>query len=164
MKRYSLAVFLFVCAAPLFAQRSGSTLVNGRIDYDSAGVPQSIQFRAHQHDSEPVTGDISFDGTVETSPGVFTNVSFTVTLDCLATAINRAALSGVITSSSEPSLVGQRSLLAVEDNGQGNNSPPDRYAWYPLTADNCVTFPLVTATLQDVPSGHVHIKASNTPF
>jgi hypothetical protein len=87
-----------------------------------------------------------------------------VTLACVATALNRAVLSGVITSSSEPSLLGQRSLLAVEDNGQGNNGPPDRYAWYPLSGADCVTFPLVTATLQDVPSGHVHIKASNIPF
>jgi len=163
MKRYSLAIILLAFAAPLFAQNNGS-MANGRIDYTSAGSPASIQFRAHQHDSAPVDGDIRFDGMVEISPGVFMNVSLTVTLDCLTIAGNRAALSGLITSSSEPSLVGQRSLLAVEDNGQGNNAPPDRFAWFPISADDCSSFPLATAALQNVPSGHVHVKASNAPF
>ncbi len=162
MKRCSLAILLLAFAVPLFAQHG--SMANGQIDYVSGGVPQSIQFRAHQHDSDPVNGEINFTGTVETAPGVFTNVTLTVTLDCLTAGLNRAALSGVITSSSEPSLLGQRSLLAVEDSGQGNNAPPDRYAWYPMSGADCVTFPLAAATLQDVPSGHVHVKASNIPF
>ena len=163
MKRYSLAILLFACAAPLLAA-SNNSMADGRIDYTSAGSPASIQFRSHQHDSNPADGDISFSGMIEIAPGVFTNVTMTVAVDCLTAGANRAALSGLVTSSSEPSLVGQRSLLAVEDNGQGNNAPPDRFAWYPISADDCVSFQLATATLQDVPSGHVHVRASNVPF
>ena len=163
-RRFVFGVLLIACAAPLFAQNSGS-FANGQINYDSAGAPAAIQFRAHQHRvSGPVDGDINFDGTVETSPGVFTPVSVTVTVDCLVVAGNRAAISGAITASSQPELVGMRSLLAVEDNGQGNSTVPDRFTWVLVSAADCTAFPLSTAPLQDVPSGHVHVRASNAPF
>ena len=163
-RRFVFGVLLFACAAPLFAQNSGS-FANGQINYDSAGAPAAIQFRAHQHRvGGPIDGDVQFDGTVETSPGVFTPVSATVAVDCLFVSGNRAAISGPIAASSQPELVGMRSLLAVEDNGQGKQGVPDRFTWVLVSADNCMTFPISSAPLQDVPSGHVHVRASNAPF
>ncbi len=159
---FDFSILLLACAAPLLAQNSPSS-AGGRINYDSAGAPATIQFRAGQHNSA-LNGEITFDGNVETPPGVFTAVSVTVTVDCLAVFGNRAAMSGPITASSQPELAGSRSLLAVEDNGQGKNSPPDRFTWFLISAADCQTFPLATAPLQEVPGGHVHVKASNAPF
>lgn len=160
-RRFALTILLLACAAPLLAQQSGS-MANGRIEYDSAGAPALIQFRAHQHDgSGPVSGEINFDGTVETSPGVFTAVSVTATVDCLAPNGNQASISGTITASSQPELLGSRSLLSVEDNGQGKNSLPDRFTFVLISAVDCQA---LTPPSQDVPSGHVHVKTSNAPF
>jgi hypothetical protein len=153
---FVFAFLLFVCAAPLLAQQSGSS-ANGRIEYDSGGSPALLQFRAHLHDgSGPVDGQIKFDGTVDS-----TAVSVTVTLDCAFVTGNQAYMTGPITDASDPLLIGSRSYLSVEDNGQGNNSPPDRFTFVLVSGAECHTLILPS---QDVPSGHVHVKASNAPF
>ena len=38
-------------------------------------------------------------------------------------------MSGTITSSTVSAYVGMRAVLAVEDNGEGNNAPLDRFTW-----------------------------------
>lgn len=153
---FVFAFFLFVCAAPSFAQHSGS-FTNGRIDYDIAGAPASLQFRAHLHDgSGPIDGDIKFDGTVDGNA-----VSVTVTVDCLVVSGNQAFMAGAITQSSDPVLLGSRSYLSVEDNGQGNNSPSDRFTFVLVSGTDCT---IAILPSQNVPSGHVHVKASNAPF
>jgi len=145
----TIAFLTVTCAAPLIAQNSPS-FANGDIDTGTS----TIHFSARQHDSDPVDGQIVANGAV----------SVTVAVDCFAIFGNRAAMSGTIVASSQPSLVGQHSLLAVEDNGQGAKSPPDRYTFVLISADDCHTFPLSTAPLQDVTGGHVHVKASSAPF
>lgn len=153
---FGFTFFLFVCAAPLFAQQSGS-MANGSVDYDSAGVPQSLQFHAHLHDGTgPVDGVIKFDGTVGSNA-----VSATVTVDCMVVAGNQAFMAGAITDSSDPSLIGMRSYLSVEDNGQGKNSSLDRFTFILVSGADCNVAILPS---QNVPSGHIHVKASNAPF
>ena len=154
---FGFAFLLFVCAAPLLAQQSGS-MANGSIDYDSAGVPQSLQFRAHLHDgSGPVDGTIKFDGTVDGNP-----VTATVTVDCLVVSGNQAFMAGAITDSSDPLLIGQRSYLSVEDNGQGKNpATPDRFTFILVSGADCH---IAILPSQNVTNGHVHVKASNAPF
>jgi hypothetical protein len=153
---FACSFFLFVCAAPLLAQQSGSS-ASGRIETVTEGMPALIQFHAHLHDgSGPIDGTIKFDGTVGGNA-----VSTTATVDCLIVAGNQAFMSGVITDSTDPLLIGSRQYLSVEDNGQGKNSPPDRYTFAPVSGFDCSTAILPS---QDVPSGHVHVKASNAPF
>lgn len=153
---FAFSFFLFVCAVPLLAQQSGSS-AGGRIEYTSAGSPALIQFHAHLHDgSGPIDGTIKFDGTVDS-----TAVSVTATVDCLLVSGNQAFMSALITDSTEPTLIGQRSYLSVEDNGQGKNSAPDRYTFSLVSGADCNVAILPS---QDVPSGHVHVKASNAPF
>jgi len=153
---FACSFFLFVCAAPLLAQQSGSS-AGGRIEYTSEGSPALIQFHAHLHDgSGPIDGTIKFDGTVGGNA-----VSTTATVDCLIVAGNQAFMGGLITDSTDPLLIGSRQYLSVEDNGQGKNSPPDRYTFLVTTAADCSVAILPS---QNVPSGHVHVKASNAPF
>ena len=38
---------------------------------------------------------------------------------------NYAIVSGVVTSSNEPALVGDEAAFAVQDNGEGSKAPPD---------------------------------------
>ena len=77
---------------------------------------------------------------------------------------NRASMSGTITDSSQPELVGSRSLLVVEDNGQGNKATPDRVTWVVVSAADCHALPPSAYALNDVTDGHIHVKASNVPF
>lgn len=148
--RFSVfAILVLACAAPLLAQNSPS-FANGDIDTGTS----TIHFHARQHDGDPIDGQIVVSGAV----------SMTVAVDCLVIAGNRAAMSGTIVDSSQPELVGQHSLLAVEDNGQGAKSPPDRFTFVMISPDDCHAFPLATAPLQDVAGGHVHVKASSAPF
>jgi hypothetical protein len=77
------------------------------------------------------------DGTV-TGQGQVNNPSFPIRIhfriDCLKfDGDNRIIASGPITQSSDPATiaVGRISVFAVEDNGEGENAPPDRITTIP---------------------------------
>jgi hypothetical protein len=147
-----LGVVLFVCVTPLLAQND-SSFANGQFQFISDGAPASIHFSARQR-SSGASGDIAFSSDA---------LTVTVDVDCVAIAGNRAAISGTITASSQPELVGSRSLLVVEDNGQGNKAN-DRVSWMVVSADDCHALPPSAYALDDVTDGHIHVKASNAPF
>jgi hypothetical protein len=48
-----------------------------------------------------------------------------VDINCLLVVGNVASLSGIITKSNDPTIVGFEALFQVQDNGEGHNSPPD---------------------------------------
>jgi len=148
-----LGVFLFVCATPLLAQNDGA-FANGQFQFISAGMPASVHFSARQRSSGD-SGEIAF-----SSDGM----TVTVDVDCVLVVGNRASTSGTITDSSQPELVGSRSLLVVEDNGQGNKATPDRATWVVVSAVDCHALPPSAYALNDVTDGHIHVKASNAPF
>ena len=68
------------------------------------------------------------DGTV-TGTAVVHDVSAGVTakidVNCLNVVGNTATISGIVTSSNEPTLVGFEGIFQVVDNGEGGNAPPD---------------------------------------
>lgn len=162
--RIVLSVFVVsVCAAPLFAANDRAS-ANGQIQFASGASTATLRFSAVEHTvSGDVSGQITFSGPVELTPGNFTDVTLTVDVNCVQIAANIGSMSGTVTSSSEPSLVGTQSLLSVQDNSQGNgkNAVPDLYTWVMTSAADCHSFPPPTQTVTD---GHVHVKTSNTPF
>jgi hypothetical protein len=154
VRRFALlGVVLFVCVTPLLAQNDGA-FANGQFQFISDGAPASIHFSARQRSSVG-SGEITFSSDA---------LTVTVTVDCVAIAGNRAAMSGTITDSSQPELVGSRSLLVVEDNGQGAKATPDRVTWVVVSAGDCHALPPSAYALDDVTDGHIHVKASNAPF
>lgn len=153
MKNLSLFfVSLFLFASIATAQ-NGGTASNGDFQFSLTGATGSIQFDARLH-GNGARGQMTFNGTAEISneddsvaPGTptETNVQAVVSIDCLRIDKdhpNRAAMSGVVSSSNVPELLGRRALLAVEDNGEGRKSDaPDRFTWGVYRSTNITWFP-----------------------
>jgi hypothetical protein len=141
MKVLSLVVrsafFLFTFAAA--AQNSGPAS-NGDFQFALEGASGAIQYNARSFGSS-AQGQLTFTGTSEISDedvdgegsggvgSTVRNVTLTVSFDCLRINQTRAAMSGLITSSTEPSYMGRRVVLAVEVGGEGKNAAPDRFTW-----------------------------------
>lgn len=142
VSRFSIvAMIVSACAAPLLAQNDGVS-ANGTFKFTSAGAAKTIDFNARLHtNGTDASGEMTFSGPAEISnqdvdgdgtpsPGVLANVTVKVKFDCLVVNGNRAAMSGKITESTLPDLVGRQSVLAVEDNGEGNGAAgADRFTW-----------------------------------
>jgi hypothetical protein len=138
---FCLSLLGILVAAPLAAQNNGVS-ANGTFQFSSAGAPKTIDFNARQHTSAGAAdGEMTFSGPAVISgqdvdgdgtpdPGTLTNLTVKVKFDCLVVNGNRAAMSGKITESSLPELVGRQSVLAVEDNGEGSKATgADRFTW-----------------------------------
>jgi len=134
----SLVSVLVLFAVSAAAQNNGSA-ANGDFQFALNGASGSIQFDARQQGTS-AHGQMSFNATLDVSnedvdgEGVSTSaatkVSATVNFDCVRVNGNRAAMSGIVTTSSVPAYVGARAVLAVEDNGEGINAPGlDRFTW-----------------------------------
>jgi hypothetical protein len=125
--------------AAVAGQNSGPAS-NGDFQFALTGATGAIQYNAREHGSSAqgemtFTGEIEIsnedvDGTGEPAPPAVTEVSLTVSFDCLRINGNRAAMSGTVSSSSVPEYIGLRAVLAVQDNGEGKKAEaPDRFTW-----------------------------------
>ena len=145
-------VLLLVCAAPLTAANTTSS-AHGQIQFASVNGTATIRFSVRQ---DSVSGDTT--GHIDYSDDA---VTFSADVNCAVFGVNQASLSGVVTSSSSPSLLGTMTLLTVEDNGQGKNSAPDLYTFVMTTVADCHSFP---PPAQPVIDGHVHVRPASSPF
>ena len=103
------------------------------------GSIRYVSFNARIQKDNKVTGEMTYTepsaspevdtDTPEiapTTPGISVKASF----DCMVINGNRAVMSGVIVESNIGAALGQRVLLVVEDNEQGNNaSDLDKLSW-----------------------------------
>lgn len=136
VSRGALCAFFLVVAFSSAAQSGPSS--NGDFQFSLDGASGAIQYNVKKQGSG-ARGDITFTGAMSisnedvdgegTTLSAVSNVSITVSADCLRVSKNRAAMSGVISSSSVPEYIGTRALLAVEDNGEGSKAPLDRFTW-----------------------------------
>ena len=137
-KSFLFVCVLALCALPAAAQNNGSA-ANGDFQFALAGAAGFIQFDARLQGSS-AKGQMTFNAAIEVSnedvdgegvsPIAVSNVSATVKFDCVRVNGNRAAMSGLVTSSNVTDYIGKRAVLAVEDNGEGiNASAPDRFTW-----------------------------------
>jgi hypothetical protein len=137
-KVFALVPVLFSFALAAVAQNNGSA-ANGDFQFALNGASGAIKFDARQQGSS-AKGQMTFEATVAVSnedvdgEGVsvapVSQVTATVTFDCVRVSGNHAAMSGLVTSSNVPAYVGKRAILAVEDNGEGINAPAlDRFTW-----------------------------------
>jgi hypothetical protein len=97
---------------------------------------------------------------VSTEPDGISTTTFR--LDCVVVDGNVAYLGGVVTASFSPSLVGQRTVTAVQDNGEGHGAV-DLFAFTALTS-----LPCTNASIQSIldgwltnPSFHLRVTEGN---
>lgn len=147
LARISAVVFCLVqtFSLPAFAGQEGSA--SGGFKFSVGGVEHKIEFNAKGENNGTAKGKMKYNGPAETADqdvdgtgdanrgGPVADLSMTAEFDCLQVSGNRAVMTGVITGASNFELIGQRALLAVEDNGEGSNAAPDRVTWgmYVLT-------------------------------
>jgi hypothetical protein len=99
------------------------------------GEIRFVEFKASEMANGQAAGDLTFndpavvpvvdpdDTREKNAPGVLVRVK----LDCMETAKNTAIMGGEIFDSNVPSVIGQRALFVVEDNGI--DGAKDRIAW-----------------------------------
>lgn len=132
---WALSLITLLAAPTLLAQAGASA--NGSFQFSTPDGVQTVEFNARSGSngsqmtfSGPVQfADQDVDGTGDTGTTGSANLSMTVKFDCFRASGNRAAMSGVVTSSSVAAYVGRRAVLAVEDNGEGSKAAPDRFTW-----------------------------------
>jgi hypothetical protein len=133
-----LVSLCFLFAVSAFAQNNGSA-ANGDFQFSLNGASGAIQFDARLQ-GNGAKGQMTFNANVEVSnedvdgegitSSAVSQVTATVKFDCMHVSANRAAMSGLVTSSNIPSFVGRRAVLSVEDNGEGIDAPVlDRFTW-----------------------------------
>jgi hypothetical protein len=132
-------VMVVLLAGPLIPQAlAAHPSAHGNIDFAGAdGVVRSFHFNAKIDNQGNTDGDLTFVDPSATpavdpdDPGGPTSqgVSLHVIFDCLIVGGNRAVMGGPVVDATFTELVGQRFLLTVEDNGEGNHPPPDRISW-----------------------------------
>jgi hypothetical protein len=113
-----------VLAAVAFATVAGGAFAaivlhsaqgSGHVQF--ANNQEFISFTAVQHADGTVSGSAEIH---DVTAGVKAHVD----VNCLTVVGNTATISGIITSSSEPTLEGAQAIWQVVDNGEGN-APPD---------------------------------------
>lgn len=118
---------------------AGDPSTNGDFSFTTSEGTRTIQFNAKQ-DGSGAKGNLTFSGPANIpdqdvdGDGTLTlgmaNVTLNVAIDCLKLTGNRAAISGIVTSSNVSAYDGRRIVLSVEDNGEGSKAgAPDRYTW-----------------------------------
>ena len=132
-----LVSVLFLLALSAAAQNNGSA-ANGDFQFTLNGASGAIQFDARLQGSG-AKGQMNFNAMVAVSnedvdgegfsDAPVSQVTATVSFDCVKISGNHAAMSGLVTASNVPSYVGRRAVLAVEDNGEGVNAGLDRFTW-----------------------------------
>jgi len=131
---------LLIAALPLVAQNSGPS-ASGSFQFSSGGHPLNIDFNARTKPNGTTEGEMTLSGTVDVPDqdvdgeglgggGSLVAVSLQVSVDCLAVSTNAAVLSGEITDANIPAYIGNRALLSVVDNEEGEPAPAlDQFMW-----------------------------------
>jgi fermentation-respiration switch protein FrsA (DUF1100 family) len=124
MKRVLMIGAVMLMASSLTASSRGSSpgsAALGSAHTLSGGEMRTATFDAITH------ADGSVSGNAEINVHAL-GVAWHTSIECLTVVGNRAFLGGTVTESSDATRVrvGTKSYFWVEDNGEGNDAPPDR--------------------------------------
>jgi hypothetical protein len=141
LSRPLAALGFLLVTATMAAQNSGPS-ANGEFTFAAGASAKSLQFDARIQNNNnqtrgqiALTGDESFgdqdvDGGGDSNPGgAHASLKLSADVQCLRIEGNRAVMAGVVTSSSVPGYIGVRTLLVVEDGGEGKNAAADKFTW-----------------------------------
>ena len=144
MKSLSHAFSLVLCvlAAPLLLAQNSGPSANGDFAFTAGDSAKTLTFNARLHMNGEARGEMTFtgpeelgdqdvDGGGDSNPGGSqTSLTVSAEFDCLKIVGNRAVMSGTITDSSVSAYVGLRTVLVVEDAGEGaKRSQMDKFTW-----------------------------------
>jgi hypothetical protein len=116
-----------------------TTMVSGHTQTGPAGAERTVSLGAVRHADGSVTGFARIDiSAIDTS--------FVMDVNCLEVAGNVGKISGEVTQSNLPSLIGANVVFHVEDTGETPADPPDRVSAGFITSATCATFV--------IPAGH----------
>jgi hypothetical protein len=139
VSRFLVLGLCLVLSMSVSAQNSGPS-ANGDFAFTTGGLTWAVEFNARIQNKGTTEGQITLVGSMEVpdqdvdgegsggSTGI-AQISMTVSVDCLRIAGNRAAIGGEVTDSSNPSYIGRRGLMVVQDGGEGGKKPVDRFTW-----------------------------------
>ena len=140
MKRTAFASLLTILIVTIVCQRPSSAFddgpsANGKFQFQlEDNNTRYIEFEARLF-GDQARGTMTFSDpsavlSETDTNSVVTGAVVTAKLDCLKIQGNRAVMGGAVSESTLASLIGNRVLLVVEDNGEGVNVPsPDRLTW-----------------------------------
>ena len=112
----ALAAMALLAGGSAASANAPSATGAGHFSYD--GGLRTFSLGAVTHQDGSVTGQAQVN---DRGDGVIAHI----TLDCLEADGNIAYMSGIISDSSRPSLVGDEAWFSVQDNGAGANASPD---------------------------------------
>ena len=136
----SVAVLAFVLMTPLLLAQNSGPAANGDFVFDAGGMAKSLTFDARVQNNGQTRGQITLigaedlgdqdvDGGGDANPSGMQNLTINADIDCLRIVGNRAVMAGTVTGSSVPGYAGVRTILVVEDGGEGSKKPIDRFTW-----------------------------------
>ena len=102
-------------------------------------------------------GSVKGNGVLLRTDGVY-NIKFAI--DCMIIDGNTAKMSGHITKD-EPEYVGSKIWFRVVDNGEGNNSEPDRlspFCYWPSSTENVDCTIIDYKRTWEIDSGNIQVK------
>lgn len=134
-------------ASPVKAAGNPSASGHGTVvDGDTV---RFISFNAVQHDDLTVTGQAELQNFNQ-------EIRIHLELDCLRLNGNVANMSGIVTESNIPDLIGLRGVFRVEDNGEGGEASPDRLSRLFLGGPDCST--TVPLGLAPIIRGNIQVR------
>jgi hypothetical protein len=115
----TLAAFAAAAAATGVALAATGHSVQGSGHVTFGATVESVSVSAQQESADDTaTGNAEVN---DATAGVRAHVD----VNCVNVIGNFAIVSGVVTSSNDPTLVGDEAAFAVQDNGEGAKAPPD---------------------------------------
>jgi hypothetical protein len=119
------------------------------------GEQRTFAFAARQYADGSVKGELQLNNRSQ-------DRVFHMTLDCLVVNGTTAYASGIVDHSTLPSDVGTEWDVAVRDNGEGTNAPPDQislvYIFFPqLPCTNLAVQAFLNGALFPIDSGNIQV-------
>ena len=128
---------LAIVAVPLASANNSGPSSNGDFSFTlEDGASRLVQFNAKVNSDGSTKGELTYNDPTDIPESEESGFALTggfyvkANIDCLVVRGNKAVMSGQVTDASVAGYVGNRILLAVEDNGEGVKAPDrDKLAW-----------------------------------
>lgn len=137
--RLTMRKVVWACGMAIFsagiarAAAPPAAMVSGQTQTGVAGAERTVSLGAVRHADGSVTGFARIDISA-------TDTSFVMDVHCLDVAGNVGKISGQVTQSNLPSIIGANVVFHVEDNGEAPGDPPDRVSAAFITSATSATF------------------------
>jgi hypothetical protein len=151
----AMVLALLVFLQPTTAAPDSGPSASGHGNLTVVGELRTFSFNAiTQHDGS-VSGEAQLNNR---SSGQKIHMA----INCLSVVGNTAVASGVVTISDPTGLEGFTGVFAVQDNGEGKNSPGDRislvFLFSPPTTVDCTTFTFADFPTSPIEGGNIQVK------